>query len=1172
MSPPDLLSTAVQYHQAGNFAAAGPLYRQLLAEQPAQPQLHFLFGLLSYQLGHNDVAVQHLRQAAALAPAEPVYHSGLGLVYRGLKLFPQSIASYRRALAINPTNAADYYDLGLAYMQQEELAPAADCFEQALKLEPAQLFWRLELDGLCPAVMPSAAAITDWRANFARALEKYPPGSVNLSEWLAGGAPINVYPPFNLPYHGHNDLPLKSRYAQIFSVDAPPPRPTPTPPYRVGFLVTRTHERIFLSLMGGLLNHWADPELEPVIVAPPPSLERLRAGITNPRVSYRPILEELPLAVAALRANPLDLLYYWEAGSDALNYFLPFFRPAPVQCTSWGLSSTSGIPQMDYFISSTLLEPDGAEAHYSERLVKLNTLPTCFARPELPNPLRPRSYFGLPEQAHIYFCPQNLLKIHPDFDAIMAEILRRDPQGLVLLLETKTPRWKDDLQQRFRQSIPDVAGRIRFAPRQEFADFMNLLAVADVLLDTVHYSGGNTAHEALATGTPLVTLPGPYLRGRLTLGRYRQMGLLDCVAASPQEYVDIAVRLGTNPACRAEIKAKILAANAVLYDDRQAVQEMADFFKKAIRRAGAAPAGGRLKKIKFDGQSAPASWPSVSLCMIVKNEAATLAECLRSVGDLAGEAIVVDTGSSDDTAAIARSLGARVIHFDWVDDFAAARNESIRHATGDWIFWMDADDRLSATDRTRLKQALVSGQADVYAANIVSGEPGDRLKTVGQHLRLFRNRRGLRFIYPIHETLDLSAGGVTVADTNISITHTGYAVDEAGLKAKARRNLAIVRRALERDPGNLHWQHHLGISLHVLGQYAEAAEALAAVIANPPPTLSREVDVYQAHLSLVAAYIKTGRRADAENVLRQALQTYPHRQHLAVAAGMFYLDNDDPAAALRHFEQAAALPDAAGEVGYAWSPEVLPVNLSLAHLLLTDRPRAAAALQPWLAKIDPLPFDEAAAGRDFRAGRWADFTHRLVGVTVTRPDLLRQLAHAHRQLQQWDDALAALAQALALAAPQPGEWRALAALYLLKTGQAVTARRLLEWAASHEPADPLTPRLLRFLVGNLWAQVTALGQRCLANPDDRAARQWLAELAACFELTPAALVGVQGRRLLGEKEFALAAQLFSYLIEERPTNPEPYRLLAVALNGLGYKDDAVTAWQAAQQLSAAERG
>ena len=237
---------------------------------------------------------------------------------------------------------------------------------------------------------------------------------------------------------------------------------------------------------------------------------------------------------------------------------------------------------MDYFISSTLLEIEDAQAHYSEKLVTLNTLPTYFYRPEMPAPLNSRNFFGLNADEHIYLCPQNLLKFHPDFDSIIGEILRRDTLGRLVLIESKVKGQTNALLARFKETLHDVIGQIRWIKPLDFSNYINLIAVSDVMLDTVHYSGGNTSHEALSVGIPIVTMPTKFLRGRLTLGRYKKMGVMDCVVNTHEEYVALAVALGTNTAFYNQIKENILAHSRVLYEDIEAVHQLEAFFRQAI--------------------------------------------------------------------------------------------------------------------------------------------------------------------------------------------------------------------------------------------------------------------------------------------------------------------------------------------------------------------------------------------------------------------------------------------------------------------------------------------------------------------------------------------------------------------------------------------------------------
>jgi predicted O-linked N-acetylglucosamine transferase (SPINDLY family) len=277
----------------------------------------------------------------------------------------------------------------------------------------------------------------------------------------------------------------------------------------------------------------------------------------------------------------LDVLVYTDIGMEPLTYFLAFARLAPVQCVTWGHPVTTGIPTMDYFLSSIHLETAEADGHYTETLVRLDRVNTCYREPRLTTPARSRADFGLGEDAHLYVCTQTLFKFHPEFDAILGQILRGDPEGRVVLIEGQLGHWMQLLNDRFRRTIPDVAGRIVVLPRLSQEDFLHLQALADVLLDTLHFGGGNTSYEALAFGTPIVTLPGPFLRSRITYACYRQMGVLDCIAEDPGEYVRIALRLGTDRPWRDSVRSRILDRKHLLYEDDAAVQELERFFLEA---------------------------------------------------------------------------------------------------------------------------------------------------------------------------------------------------------------------------------------------------------------------------------------------------------------------------------------------------------------------------------------------------------------------------------------------------------------------------------------------------------------------------------------------------------------------------------------------------------------
>ena len=220
--------------------------------------------------------------------------------------------------------------------------------------------------------------------------------------------------------------------------------------------------------------------------------------------------------------------------------------------------------------------------------------------------------------------------------------------------------------------------------------------------------------------------------------------------------------------------------------------------------------------------------PRVSLCMIAKNEQERISGCLESVCGLVDEIIVVDTGSSDRTKRIARSCGAKVFSFPWTGNFAEARNESLRHATGNWIIFLDADERLNtfgAQDCLR-KAASIPG-ADAFAVPIINSGPGGKIdSTIGRAVRFFRNLPDIRFSGRVHESVErfLVESRARLVHADFEIEHFGYALEPGIVKRKYERNFDLLKKELAEDPGNGHARYHLGLTCMALEREEEARQ------------------------------------------------------------------------------------------------------------------------------------------------------------------------------------------------------------------------------------------------------------------------------------------------------------------------------------------------------------
>jgi predicted O-linked N-acetylglucosamine transferase (SPINDLY family) len=179
--------------------------------------------------------------------------------------------------------------------------------------------------------------------------------------------------------------------------------------------------------------------------------------------------------------------------------------------------------------------------------------------------------------------------MHVDFDNLLGGILRLDPGAVVILTADKFGHYTETLRQRFAIHLPDVAQRIHFLPRLDQPAYLSLLQHADVLLDPPHFSGGNSTYDGLSLGKPIVSLPSAYQRGRYTLGCYRQLNFLDCVVATAEQYVALAVRLGRDREFRQDVASRLLAASDVLFDDSTVVTEHERIFQELLEAKAGTP-------------------------------------------------------------------------------------------------------------------------------------------------------------------------------------------------------------------------------------------------------------------------------------------------------------------------------------------------------------------------------------------------------------------------------------------------------------------------------------------------------------------------------------------------------------------------------------------------------
>jgi CRISPR-associated protein Csy1 len=288
------------------------------------------------------------------------------------------------------------------------------------------------------------------------------------------------------------------------------------------------------------------------------------------------------IVAPAIRDDALDVLVYPELGMDSCSFGLAALRLASRQYAGWGHPVTTGHATIDAFLSADAMEPEGGEAHYTERLVRLPGIGTRYERPSIPKDAE-RDRFGLPGDRTLLLCPQSLWKIHPDNDALFAEVLGDNPGALLILFAGRHPAITMSFSRRLADALRTrglaFERAVRVLSQVGHEDYLRINLVCDAMLDTLHWSGGNTSLDALACGLPIVTWPGTFMRGRQSAGMLTLMGIQDLIAGNRAEYLAIARKLVTDPSWRLGIRARIRAAHPRLFGVRDALEPLQRVFQ-----------------------------------------------------------------------------------------------------------------------------------------------------------------------------------------------------------------------------------------------------------------------------------------------------------------------------------------------------------------------------------------------------------------------------------------------------------------------------------------------------------------------------------------------------------------------------------------------------------------
>ncbi len=597
----------------GNAAEAFACCEKVLKIRPDSAEAHFNAGTALKALGRNMEAMDHLRTALRLDPRHARSLVNLGNILKDEEHFAAAATCYEHAIAAQPNYVDALNNLGHLRCEQGRGDDAVALYERALAIDAGNPHARI---ALCIAqlaiVYRDEAEINRRRQGYAghlTALAAYA-RKVGAASLAAG---VGAIQPFYLPYQGRNDRDLQALYGSLIceamatrrwrppiaelgsalAAQAAPAKKIPEGRIRIGFVsgFFRDHSNWKIPIKGWLSG--LDRSRFDLFCYYTGKLQDTETA-TARSLCHRFVQGPLPIERwrEIIMADRPDVLIYPEIGIDPTAVQLAAQRLAPVQCNSWGQPVTSGMPTMDYFLSSDLMEPPDAEDHYTETLVRLPGLSIHYDEHRVTTSRQmARARHGVRPNGIVFWCGQTLAKFQPQHDDVFPRIARQVGDCQFLFIRFRhgdgvTQLFQNRMEAAFAAHGLRAQDHCVMLPYMDQPDFVATYAASDIFLDSIGWSGCNTILESLSHDLPIVSMAGEFMRGRHGVAILHQLGVPELACETVTEYCATAARLANNAEFRETMRSRINAGKRRLYRDPAPAAALGDFLVEAVRAAG----------------------------------------------------------------------------------------------------------------------------------------------------------------------------------------------------------------------------------------------------------------------------------------------------------------------------------------------------------------------------------------------------------------------------------------------------------------------------------------------------------------------------------------------------------------------------------------------------------
>lgn len=540
------------------FADAPPLLAAVVAAEPENAEAVLDLARAEVAIGDEPAALARLRNLAQHNNRDEVLKAVADVLLDAGKSDESLAPALRVANAAAPD--IDWLLHQARRLRDNAAATASARLLEALARKPLDPAARLRIDlhaslGL-PAVYAGDDDIAAARAHLARGIEflaaEYPAGRIAQ---IGPDPQALLWDNFYLAYQGRNDRDLQRAFGTWYSaalsalVPLAPVKRTQRQRARLAMISGRFHRCTVGMYFAAWIEYLAAHGWEVILVHVGPYRDDWTEHLA--RHAHGEVTLDGPFAERARRLRDVDadLALYPELGMDSAVLGLAALRLAPVQVCAWGHPSTTGLPTIDAFLSCAEMEPAGAAAHYTEPLRLLPGLGTRYPPPPVPAPA-PRARLGLPEDRPLYLVPQSLFKLHPHNDAVLTQIVENDTNALFVLFAGLERGATSSVHARLTAALGGATAQPRrhllFLPQRTREEYLRVNLACDVMVDSLHWSGGNTSLDALHCGLPVVTHAGALMRGRQSAAMLRALDCAELIADSPRRLAELAVEVAND--------------------------------------------------------------------------------------------------------------------------------------------------------------------------------------------------------------------------------------------------------------------------------------------------------------------------------------------------------------------------------------------------------------------------------------------------------------------------------------------------------------------------------------------------------------------------------------------------------------------------------------------------